>query len=147
MWSGEQYQALWHRLHHIDVGRPHRVQGWLISGTPCMDNTESEKNWPLDGIVQDEKGPLPLNKVRIELVCESLETRSKSRSPDGNKLTYVQLKSGFRHNSRWPSQNGPSILSKGIGIKWLTFEVCTDEPRQVESSKGFSKKEQSYASQ
>ena len=32
IWSVEQYQASWHRLHHIDVGRQHRVHGWLMSG-------------------------------------------------------------------------------------------------------------------
>lgn len=30
-WSGEQYQAFWHRLHHIVVGMQHIVQGWLMS--------------------------------------------------------------------------------------------------------------------
>lgn len=30
-WSGEQYQAFWHRLHHMFVGMQHRVHGWLMS--------------------------------------------------------------------------------------------------------------------
>ena len=34
--SGEQYQAPWQRLHHIDVGRQQSVQGWLMSGILCM---------------------------------------------------------------------------------------------------------------
>ena len=25
--SGEQYQAFWHRLHHIEVGRQQMMQG------------------------------------------------------------------------------------------------------------------------
>lgn len=27
-----QYHAFWQRLHHIDVGLQHNVQGWLMTG-------------------------------------------------------------------------------------------------------------------
>ena len=34
--SGEQYHAVWQRLHHMDVGLQQTVQGWLIRGTGFM---------------------------------------------------------------------------------------------------------------
>lgn len=44
-----QYHALWQRLHHIDVGLQHNVQGWLMRG---MVDMADRKDGRVKGLVE-----------------------------------------------------------------------------------------------